>query len=140
MPPLSWNDRSMRALLLTMPAALLTIVAFSRPAASPASPDENGRRIYEQRCLECHGPEGRGDGVRAPFLSPRPGNLVSAATSSKSDKDLLKIIANGRPRTSMPAWRDELSEEDQRAVLEYIRALVKFHRPLTPAPPNPSAP
>ena len=107
-------------------------------ATGPSEPGmERGRSIYEQRCLECHGAEGRGDGMKAPFLSPRPGNLVSAATSAKSDKDLLKIIANGRPRTAMPAWKDQLSEEDQQAVLQYIRSLVRFTRPLTPPPPAP---
>lgn len=107
-------------------------------ATPPSSPStEPGRRIYEQRCLDCHGPEGRGDGVKAPFLSPRPGNLVSAATSAKSDKDLLKIIANGRARTAMPPWKDELSDEEQREVLRYIRSLVQFHHPVTPPPPGP---
>jgi mono/diheme cytochrome c family protein len=98
---------------------------------------ERGRVIYEQRCLDCHGSEGRGDGRMALSLSPRPGNLISAATSAKSDEDLLKIIANGRPRTAMPAWKDELSDEDQRNVLAYIRSLVRFSRPLTSPPPAP---
>lgn len=107
-------------------------------AAPPASPaDDLGRRLYEQHCLDCHGPQGRGDGIKAPFLSPRPGNLVSAATSAKSDKDLLKIIANGRPRTAMPAWKNQLSDEEQREVLRYIRSLVHFHEPGTPPLPSP---
>lgn len=110
--------------------------------ASAAAPSnqagwERGRAIYEQRCLDCHGSEGRGDGPKALALSPRPGNLISAATSAKSDEDLLKIIANGRPRTAMPAWKDELSDEDQRNVLAYIRSLVRFNHPLTPPPPTP---
>lgn len=123
------------------PVVLITIVTGAvtvpmPPAAAPSSPmTDTGRRIYEQRCLDCHGPDGRGDGVKAPFLSPRPGNLISAATSAKSDKDLLKIIANGRARTAMPAWKDELSEEDQQEVLRYIRSLVQFHHSLTPPPP-----
>jgi mono/diheme cytochrome c family protein len=109
--------------------------------ASVAAPSdqagwERGRVIYEERCLDCHGAEGRGDGPKALSLSPRPGNLVSAATSAKSDEDLLKIIANGRPRTAMPAWKDELSDEDQRNVLAYIRSLVRFSRSLT-TPPTP---
>ncbi|TKS60789.1 MAG: hypothetical protein EWM72_01095 [Nitrospira sp.] len=37
----------------------------------------------------------------------------------------------------MPAWKDELSDEDQREVLRYIRSLVQFHYPLTPPSPNP---
>ena len=121
--------RSIVALGATVPLVPAT-------AASPPSTDQ-GRVIYEQRCLECHGPQGRGDGMKAPFLSPRPGNLVSAATSAKSDKDLLKVIANGRARTAMPAWRDRHSDEEQREVLRYIRSLVQFHHPLTPPPPNP---
>ena len=96
---------------------------------------ERGRIIYEQRCLDCHGSEGRGDGRKALSLSPRPGNLISAATSAKSDEDLLKIIANGR--TEMPAWKNELSDEQQRDVLAYIRSLVRFSRSLSPLPPAP---
>ena len=88
-------------------------------------------------CAACHGPEGKGDGAKAPFLSPRPGNLVSAATSAKSDKELLKIIANGKPHTAMPSWDGTLSAEDQEAVLRYIRSLVRFSRPQTPSPPTP---
>ncbi len=111
----------------------LAIVAL----AAASLPDvERGKAIYEQRCLECHGIEGKGDGVKAPFLSPRPGNLVSAATAAKSDQDLLKIIANGRPRTAMPAWKDTLSEEERRQVLQYIRSLISFSRPPAPAPPH----
>ena len=103
-------------------------------ASSNQAGVERGRIIYEHRCLDCHGAEGRGDGPKALSLSPRPGNLVSAATSAKSDEDLLKIIANGRPRTAMQAWKDELSEEDQRNVVAYIRSLVRFSDSLTPPP------
>lgn len=116
-------------------AGLVGLACVSFAAAS--LPDlERGKAIYEQRCLECHGAQGKGDGVKAPFLSPRPGNLVSAATSAKSDQDLLKIIANGRPRTAMPAWRDVLSEEECRQVLHYIRSLVSFSHSSTPSPPS----
>lgn len=117
-----------------MVAAAATPLAWA--SEHPAPSLDLGRRIYEQHCLECHGPQGRGDGVNAPFLSPRPGNLVSAATAAKSDKDLLKAIANGRPRTAMPAWKDRLSEEEQREVLRYIRSLVQFHHAQTPPPPE----
>lgn len=97
---------------------------------------ERGKAIYEQRCVVCHGPEGRGDGVQAPFLSPRPASLISAATSAKTDQELLHAIANGKPRTAMPAWKDILSEEEQRDVLRYIRSLIRFSQPmLTPPPP-----
>jgi mono/diheme cytochrome c family protein len=118
---------------------LAGLVGLSRAPASPvASVDvDHGRMIYERLCAECHGPEGRGDGRLATSLSPRPGNLISAQTSAKSDADLLKIIAKGRPRTAMPGWEGQLSPEEQAAVLGYIRSLVKFTRPVTPPPPQP---
>lgn len=97
---------------------------------------EQGRKIYQARCQECHGEQGRGDGPRAALLAPRPGNLVSAATSSKTDEELLKIITRGIPRTAMHGWEKELSEDDRRNVLAFIRSLVSFQDPAqTPPPP-----
>ena len=123
--------------VVTVVLGLVGIALSSIAAPSDQAAWERGRHIYEQRCLDCHGSEGRGDGSKALSLSPRPGNLVSAATSAKSDQDLLKIIANGRPRTAMPAWKDELTDEEQQDVLRYIRSLVRFSRSLTPPPPTP---
>jgi mono/diheme cytochrome c family protein len=124
--------------------ALLSIWSFLAVSELPAGASEllradpeRGREIYEKYCLECHGDTGRGDGPRAPLLAPRPGNLVSAATSAKSDAELLGIITNGAPRTAMRGWKDELTEEDRLHVLAFIRSLVRFQKPsLTPPPPE----
>ncbi|WHZ24009.1 MAG: hypothetical protein OJF47_003121 [Nitrospira sp.] len=105
--------------------------------AQPSEPLDRGQAIYLEHCMDCHGAAGKGDGVKAPFLSPRPGNLVSAATSAKTDKELLRTIAQGKPHTAMSAWQDRLSNEDQQAVLRYIRSLIRFTRPATPSPPTP---
>lgn len=126
----SWADRMFVGLLLFGFCAGLALAAESEDL-------QRGKSLYRQRCAECHGMEGKGDGAKAPFLSPRPGNLVSAATSAKSDPELLKIIANGKPRTAMPPWNGTLSPEEQRVVLQYIRSLIRFTRPLTPPPPAP---
>ena len=106
-------------------------------AAAPPRIPEQGKMIFEDRCAVCHGTQGRGDGPEAPFLSPRPASLISAGTSVKTDGELLAVIANGKPRTSMPAWKDLLTEEQRRDVLAYIRTLVRFQpKPLTPPPPQ----
>jgi mono/diheme cytochrome c family protein len=92
-----------------------------------SQPDiDQGQEIYQAHCLECHGVQGHGDGPRATMLAPRPGNLVSAAISSKTDDELLSIITNGVPRTSMQGWNDRLSLDARRNVLAYIRSLVHF--------------
>ena len=94
---------------------------------------DRGRDLYQAHCIDCHGPTGKGDGNKSPFLSPRPGKLISAATSAKTDKELLRIIAQGKSRTAMPAWQDVLPADDQQAVLQYIRSLIRFTRQPTSA-------
>ena len=126
----SISDRLLLALLLTCGGTGVLL-------AQPAEDLNHGQAIYRQHCIECHGAGGKGDGVKAPFLSPRPGNLISAATSAKTDKELLRTIAQGKAHTAMPAWQNVLPAEDQQAVLQYIRSLVRFTRPLTPPPPGP---
>jgi mono/diheme cytochrome c family protein len=116
---------------------LIGLIGSSLATPLPPTALEQGQAIYERHCADCHGPEGRGDGKQALSLSPRPGNLVSAQTSVKSDQELLNIIANGRPRTAMTGWNERLSDEAQRAVLVYIRSLVRFTRSATPPPPAP---
>ena len=105
--------------------------------AQPSDTLDRGHTVYREHCVECHGEGGKGDGPKAPFLSPRPGNLVSAATSAKTDKELLRTIAQGKPRTAMPGWKEALPEEDQQAVLQYIRSLIQFSRSPTATPPTP---
>ena len=92
-----------------------------------SQPDiDQGQEIYQTHCMECHGVQGHGDGPRAITLAPRPGNLISAATSSKTDDELLAVITKGVPRTSMEGWNDRLSLDDRRNVLAYIRSLLPF--------------
>ncbi|WP_447975395.1 c-type cytochrome [Nitrospira sp. Kam-Ns4a] len=123
-------------LVLLAPCLALSLGAAAK--GLPPGDPQRGKPIFEQRCAVCHGPQGRGDGPEAPFLSPRPASLISAATSVKSDAELLATIANGKPRTAMPAWKDVLSEQERRDVLAYIRSLVRFQpQPLTPPPPEP---
>ena len=128
--------RRVETLILLMTSWLLMIPACVLRGA-PDSVGERGRAIYVERCAVCHGPQGRGDGPEAPFLSPRPASLISAGTSVKSDAEFLAVIANGKPRTAMPAWKDRLSEEQRREVLAYIRSLIRFQpKSLTPPPPQ----
>jgi len=39
------------------------------------------------------------------------------------------VITNGKPRTAMPAWKDQLTDEQRQDVLAYIRTLVRFYKP-----------
>ena len=125
-----FSDRLFLALVLVGSGSALLM-------AQPSDVLDRGQLIYREHCMECHGEAGKGDGPKAPFLSPRPGNLVSASTSAKTDTELLRTIAQGKPHTAMPAWQDRLAVEDQQAALHYIRFLVRFSRSPASPPPAP---
>jgi mono/diheme cytochrome c family protein len=128
----------MGSLILGNCLTLFGLAYSNEPMEIVSQPDtEQGRDIYRIHCQECHGAEGRGDGPRAPMLAPRPGNLVSAATSTKTDEELLAILARGVPRTAMRGWSDQLSSDERRNVLAYVRSLVHFQEPSpTSLPPS----
>lgn len=124
---------------------LVGLAGLARPSiashsvSAPLGSPDRGRAIYLTHCLSCHGLTGNGDGVEAPYLSPRPASLISAGTSAKSDKELLQIIDQGKPHTAMRAWNGLLTDEEQRDVLAYIRSLIQF-RPPSPDRPPPAEP
>ncbi|HLG43375.1 MAG TPA: cytochrome c [Nitrospirales bacterium] len=85
---------------------------------------DEGARIYKQNCLNCHGPAGKGDGIVAAQLDPKPADLTSAKTQQKEDADLLEVLKFGRPGTAMPGWMSEINEREMRDVLAYIRSIA----------------
>jgi mono/diheme cytochrome c family protein len=82
---------------------------------------ENGERVYRINCLNCHGATGRGDGPVAESLTPRPADFTTETVQNKQEKELLKIIREGKPGTSMPSRQGELSDQHIHDVLVYLR-------------------
>jgi len=104
---------------------VLGFLAWTPAAVAGAGDPVKGKAVYEQRCLACHGPQGKGDGPTGKVLVPPAADFTSAASKKKSDADLLKIIENGKPPTAMVAWKGLLSDEDIQNALAYVKALRK---------------
>lgn len=110
------------------PPFLETPVAV-RPAADAHSL-ENGKRLYEANCVQCHGPEGKGDGYGAPFLVPPPRDFTSGqfkfrTTSSgllPTDEDLFRTISRGADGTGMPPWKYLLTDDERWALVDYVKS------------------
>jgi len=112
----------MFALVLVAVAGLGVLV---QPAWGAGGDVVKGKAVYEKSCVACHGPQGKGDGPTGKVLVPPAADFTSASSKTKSDAELLKIIENGKPPTAMIAWKGQLSEQDIRNVLAYVKTLRK---------------
>ncbi len=86
-----------------------------------------GKTKFETTCASCHGTEGKGDGVAAEALNPKPRNFHSADgwTNGRTFYDIYKTVNNGVPGTGMTAY-EFLSPEDRVAIIQYIRTLAEY--------------
>lgn len=81
-----------------------------------------GAEIYKGLCAQCHGKlNGRPSVFGASFYPPAP-QLPGRATSY-SDAETFWIVKHGIRNTSMPAWRNMLSDDDIRHVTAFVKRL-----------------
>jgi DMSO reductase family type II enzyme heme b subunit len=100
-----------------------------------------GRAIYGERCEACHGADGKGDGPGASAMQPRPRDFTIGAFKVRTtesgeaptDADLVKVIADGMPGTTMPGWQGILNDAEIKQVIAYIKTF-------DPATFDPNAP
>jgi hypothetical protein len=93
-------------------------VAHAAAACPPA---------YGARCATCHGEHGRGDGIAAASLSPRPRDFADPRwRASRTDAEIAAVIAGGGASRglspAMPAQTDLTSAEVD-ALVGCVRAL-----------------
>jgi len=70
-------------------------------------------------CAGCHGEQGEGRVGTAPTLTSK--SFLEAA----SDEMLLATIKDGRPGTTMIAWKETLEKGTPEAIVAYLRSTVK---------------
>src|SRR5450631_694914 len=88
-----------------------------------------GTKVFAQRCVVCHGPDGRGNGPAAAALIPRPRDFTladfryrsTAAGSPPADSDLIFTVSNGLSASAMPGFGDILSEAEIQAVVVQVK-------------------
>lgn len=102
--------------------------SFLREGGAPVREGDarRGRRVYENRCANCHGPRGEGNGPLADDLVVKPRDLTRKAYMRKlSRAHLYRVVHDGGESvglsSAMPAWGDKLSEEELADVLAYVR-------------------
>jgi len=107
---------------------------YNNPAlgapVNPVPATENslarGKYFYETDCALCHGPQGKGNGFIAVYLTERkPTDLTAARVVNLNDGEIFLTISNGI-EDAMPDLRMNLPDEEMRwSVVNYVRELQK---------------
>lgn len=112
----------------TAPAA--DIMSLSQPNDALVA---KGKIIYTTNCVACHGAAGKGDGVAAGALVPKPRNFTSLDGWINGPKisGIFKTLSEGIKGSAMVAF-DVISSKDKLALAQYIR------KTFVPNPPEDS--
>lgn len=90
-----------------------------------ASPAEfaAARSIYREKCANCHGDSGKGDGPDAASYYPSPADLSDTTRMrSISDGEIFYRITNGR--RPMPSFKRKLTDEQRWQLVLLIRSFA----------------
>jgi mono/diheme cytochrome c family protein len=88
------------------------------------------KAIYSEKCANCHGDTGKGDGSEAMMYDPAPQDLTDAAKMSKvTDGEIFYQITVGRK--PMPSFRKRLTEEQRWQLVLLVRSFAA-----TPSAPS----
>jgi len=100
-----------------------TAVNTKNPLVVDASIIKTGKTLYMSYCAPCHGNSGKGDGIAAATLNPKPANHTSPIIQAEPDGSLFYKITVGR--TPMPTYKATLTDAQRWTLVCYIKTLGK---------------
>lgn len=113
----SSSSANENATLASVPAEY---AGLTNPLGAEAA--DAGAEVFRTNCEMCHGPQGHGDGPAGQSLEPKPRNLANIQAAA-GDDFLFWRIRDGKPGTSMVAWKGILADEQIWQVVSFIRTL-----------------
>ena len=95
---------------------------------SVSSVTEETRLLYQRYCAQCHGVNGHGDGINAPYLVVPPRDHSKGDyLETRSDQQLFDAIKLGGLAVGrapcMPAWEHTFEDKTIHSLVNYIREL-----------------
>lgn len=89
-----------------------------------------GQRLYSQHCAGCHGEDGMSENLASTEQTP-PAPPLAIISSLHSDAYLFWRISEGglEAGTTMPGWKNSLSEEEIWNTVAYLREMSNRQSP-----------
>jgi mono/diheme cytochrome c family protein len=95
--------------------------SVKNPLSPSAANLAAARQIYSDKCANCHGDSGKGDGSEAMMYDPLPADLTNAAHMRKlSDGEIFYQITAGKK--PMPSYKKKLTEEQRWQLVLLVRS------------------
>jgi mono/diheme cytochrome c family protein len=142
MTPSSRKSRRLRLVLFVCVLGLMVVaiglgVFHKQPWAIPAADKQRqnpltatqanldaGKKIYADKCTDCHGDKGKGDGPDAMMYEPAPTDLTDPSSVNKlTDGEIFYQITVGRK--PMPSFRKKLTDDQRWQLVLFVRALAE---------------
>jgi len=85
---------------------------------------ENVRPLYLEKCANCHGEAGKGNGPDAMMYDPSPADFTDPKhMSTFTDGELFYKITEGKK--PMPSFKKRFSEEQRWQLVLFVRSFAK---------------
>lgn len=112
----------------------LTIEAYPETYRKPLVPFDAisiayGAELYSEHCVDCHGYQGMGNGIKSRTLSTvLPDMLTEPHTAEHTPGDFYHWVSFGMKDTDMPGYADKLDEESRWDLVNYVYALSRGYQ------------
>lgn len=111
-----------RGYLVIMAIMVMALPGFTSPKFLSALPPPDGAALFAAKCAKCHGQDGQGT---PKYLKKGQKNFTETTwQKSRTDSQLTKVIADGKGDL-MPPWKEKLSAEEIKALVDQIRIFGK---------------
>ncbi len=105
--------------------SFVAVALFVSPKTAMA---ESAKDNYNLFCVQCHGTQGTGKGINAPFLAVAPRNHTSAKDMGElTDDSVFKAIKMGGASvgksTQMPSFAGNMTDAEITELVKHLRTM-----------------
>lgn len=97
--------------------------SLQNPFKGKQKATDEGKIIYNQMCVLCHGNKGQGNGEVGLTLQPRAANFTALNIKNQTDGAIFWKITNGK--APMASYFEMLTDDQRWKLVNYIRELEK---------------